>query len=629
MTTHLHNFLLCFFLPIASFLLPTGALAGGSGDIILLFDSSISVRQYRPDIVPNHWLQEFIGKLPDDTNLLIVNFDEGIQHSTKISAQEFKANNSLIPTIKLDGLVSDMAAPIKFLAEYDGPITLAAIISDGEPEISDDLRKYFSKTTLENPEYASLNLQYKQKTAQDLTKNELYTQLSPLYTEKNLQIIQAHLDSLDNKLGEALIFVDLYGKLPFFKQWATSVGGTYLSASDSDQQIHLDTNTAFSKSTQKVPIMTEQAPDQQTSLTQPPTEMQQTAQQTLAPEASAEVTASIASTSQPIPPVEIEVYKADPLSIILSVLITAGVLLTIYFLQYKKRAAQLAAFDADIAAKQADLFSHLESKRSLEQEQADLQSNLHVLEDSLRTVEREKNSVEEEIQLLAKQLESEQASITDKVHDFEQMQKAQIDSELKTHKDELYKSLHEELAQAKEDKLAELEIETAAAFESRKTAIEQEAMKVALKKIEVWEQNETQIRTDKLKEELSHLEQQSKATIQQWEDEAEQRTLALLNSRYREKITGYQNNIKQLNETQNLLKTTINSRKVEFDTLQNKINSQRQLLDKLMASKIEVLVEERRQKEELLWEQTAVEIQQAKEEALIRIHKREDELKQG
>ena len=246
-TTHflnkIQNICLYFtaFIFILSCSLPASFADEYVGDVIILFDQSASMKDYDPKLISKVWMLAFIKTFKKPYNVLLVGFDDRLHEHVKATMKNKKDIETLrdkIKRIRMHGLTTDLEAPLRYLLEHNDsrPITLAVIISDGEPEIWDEKRWYLSKKIRTDNRYEELNKQYRSLKAQGFTKKELYNRLKNLYHARNLELINQRLAKLKEKLGGKLVFLDISGNFDFFESWAKAANAQFIPANARDDE---------------------------------------------------------------------------------------------------------------------------------------------------------------------------------------------------------------------------------------------------------------------------------------------------------------------------------------------------------------------------------------------------------
>ena len=213
-----------FFCP---FLYPSTALAEDASEIVVVFDQSASMQHYDLSLMSKIWSTVFTGTFEKPYRITFAGFDDTIRENAVAMTAKKKSMDAIaqkIKRIETHGRTTDMEIPLRYMLEKQAvqTVSLALIVSDGKPEISDwDKRRwYLSPKVLSDTRYEDINRKYMALAAKGLSHRQLFNRLAKAYDERNIQLIEQLLPRLKDKLGNKLVFLDISGQYPFFQRWA-------------------------------------------------------------------------------------------------------------------------------------------------------------------------------------------------------------------------------------------------------------------------------------------------------------------------------------------------------------------------------------------------------------------------
>jgi hypothetical protein len=136
-----------------------------------------------------------------------------------------------IEVVHTRGLATDLEIPLRYLLEGDAtkPLSLAVIVSDGEPEIWDEKRPFLSKRVRTDQRYDDLNARYRSLKTEGRDPEQIYELLHADYQARNIKLIEARLAGIKERFGNKLVFLDVSGASEFFKNWAKAAGSEYIA----------------------------------------------------------------------------------------------------------------------------------------------------------------------------------------------------------------------------------------------------------------------------------------------------------------------------------------------------------------------------------------------------------------
>lgn len=633
--------------------------ASAQGDVLVLLDQSNSMRLYNPGFSLHSWLVDFYKTVPGSGDLLLVGFDESVHAPITITQQEINSTELLqakLETVKLAGRVTDFEQPLQYLLAYKGDIALAVMVTDGEPDIWDGHLHFLSRSVLNDVRYGALNDRYKAMASQGVSPEERYRKLSGLYGQKNIGFIEEKLAALRNKLGQRLIFIDVYGKFNYLPRWADLASARLVVAQSPSAAQHawaeqkavprefqaealaatvtLETKPMENKLTQDIPSPAGPSQGQAGPAAQPVHVV------SLPP-----LTVTLENAKDIVPGVTTTVYKSDTGSIVLAVGLAVLVMALLWLMREFSLKQRRAAQKREVELEQKELQRIAEESTRLEQVQGELQANISQAKRALLGLQDEQSGCEKDLDDLKK-------SMDQTVAEYRRHQFAEADREVSAKHTELERLLQErqraieqECEAYKAEKLAVsdgevaaekaiqaevLRHELAASFkhEEEAYALKMQARKEqALEELTNWKLAETARLQHELAAELAQTEAESQAKIEQWEQDAAARVQGLLESRYLELKETYKSDLRLLAEQRAAAAQKLEALTLEIETLQEGLERRKREITQEIDDQERSMQAAFKNKEALLWQETVAETKQAKEEAMARVRKWEKDEK--
>ena len=230
--------------------LPNPGDAETGMDVVILYDQSISMQVYSPKHIAGQRFVPFIHSQLPSANLVVAGFDDRVHSPLRVEAADeigLKILQAELKKRKATGLVTDIEAPLRYLAEYDREIALAVIITDGEPEIWDEHNWYLSEAVQKNPQYEDINAKYRTLASSGMNGKALYRQLATPYFIRNMELIEQRLAQAKESLGPKLIFLDTYGQYRYLRKWSEMAAAQLIVARPAAQETGPDNLTAAMK----------------------------------------------------------------------------------------------------------------------------------------------------------------------------------------------------------------------------------------------------------------------------------------------------------------------------------------------------------------------------------------------
>ena len=209
--------------------------ADEAGDVIILFDQSMSMKKHDPESISKTRLMAFIETFGAPYKVVFAGFDEKVREPRSVILSDSATLDVLFNGIDATepiGLTTDLEMPLRYLLErgdYER-IKMALIISDGEPEIWDKELEYLSRRVLLDLRYRDINKRYRDLET-SLPQNELFEQLGELYHKRNLELIERRMLHMARALGDKVILWDTSGQSQYLKVLAKKSGAQYLPMS--------------------------------------------------------------------------------------------------------------------------------------------------------------------------------------------------------------------------------------------------------------------------------------------------------------------------------------------------------------------------------------------------------------
>jgi hypothetical protein len=226
-----------------------------AGKIVIFFDESASMNKQNAVSVAKLWVATFLSTFTRPYQVSLVGFSE----TTVIHAEAFTADPTQIAAMRdkvgrleARGLVTDLEKPFAYLSRNKESITLAILITDGEPEIWDDKSWYLSRTIRHDDRYESLNANYRRMRDGGASREKRYGKLVKLYEARNLALIDRWLSTIRDSQTTQLITLDISGSKAYTRSWAEKSGGELVVADMKSRDPQAQLHSAFATLQEKV-----------------------------------------------------------------------------------------------------------------------------------------------------------------------------------------------------------------------------------------------------------------------------------------------------------------------------------------------------------------------------------------
>lgn len=207
-------------------------LAQTAGEVIIIFDQSVSMKYYDPLSTSKARLKSLIKALQLPYRISLSGFDEDIHQILSVESGDQAGMAELVNAIdqlEFGGFVTDLELPFRYLLkrrQFDD-IKMVLIITDGKPEIWDVKLQHLSHKALADPRYKALNERYRALQG-SLTHEQLFAELGPLYQRRNIELIERHLPGLVEHLYDKVTLWDLSGNSRYLETLAGLSGAQYV-----------------------------------------------------------------------------------------------------------------------------------------------------------------------------------------------------------------------------------------------------------------------------------------------------------------------------------------------------------------------------------------------------------------
>lgn len=205
-------------------------------EVAILFDQSASMNDFDPKLVSKKWLMEFALSFKKTYTVVFAGFDDRVHEHVRLttgSEEDVRLLSEKIESIITGGITTDLETPLQYLVESNAkrPLSMAVIVSDGEPEIWDEKRPFLSKRVRTDKRYDDLNSQYNSLKSEGRDPRQIYDLLHADYQARNIKLIKERLAWIKEKFGNRLVFLDVSGGSEYFTSWAKEAGSEYIAIS--------------------------------------------------------------------------------------------------------------------------------------------------------------------------------------------------------------------------------------------------------------------------------------------------------------------------------------------------------------------------------------------------------------
>lgn len=207
-----------------------------AGEIVIMFDQSASMNDFDPKLVSKKWLMEFARSFKKPYNVVFAGFDDRIHEHVRLTTgkeEDVRLLSGKIESVITGGVTTDLETPLRYLVESNDkrPLSMAVIVSDGEPEIWDEKRPFLSKRVRADKRYDDLNSQCNSLKSEGRDPRQIYDLLHADYQARNIKLIKERLAGIKEKFGNRLVFLDVSGESEYFRSWAKEAGSEYIAIS--------------------------------------------------------------------------------------------------------------------------------------------------------------------------------------------------------------------------------------------------------------------------------------------------------------------------------------------------------------------------------------------------------------
>lgn len=207
-----------------------------TGEVAILFDQSASMNDFDPKLVSKKWLMELASSFKKPYNVVFAGFDDRLHEHVRLTTskeEDARLLSEKIESVITGGITTDLETPLRYLTESNDkrPLSMAVIVSDGEPEIWDEKRPFLSKQVRTDKRYEDLNEQYRLLKSEGRDPRQIYDLLHANYQARNIKLIKERLMEIREKFGSKLVFLDVSGKSEYFRAWAKEAGSEYIAIS--------------------------------------------------------------------------------------------------------------------------------------------------------------------------------------------------------------------------------------------------------------------------------------------------------------------------------------------------------------------------------------------------------------